>query len=463
MNRSFRYFFSLTFLFFSLFAWGQDRVTREPIDTAYMVRVEEMIDSLERVERIKEVVRGYEMRLLEEESSLHYEELFPLLRGGVQYWSNKRFNERDGRFARYGCESVDVVTEVAPLAVTYLLEVAGVKGRSKLPRLLTANAISLALNTSLCMGLKNMVHEWRPNGTNRESFPSHHTALAFLGATVLDREYGHVSPWISVGGYAAASGTGFLRLLHNAHYINDVFMGAGIGVLSAQLGYFVADRIYGADGIRRPRTGLQDLQRFARFWERPSSVGLISGSHWTSKRIGADGFEVLASDFTGKVMLRSASTYYTGVELSEFLSEHWGVEGRLLTAVTQVKADVWGSTAVHSADVMGAHLNQWEVSASVKYSVPFRLDQRVWFRATVGDYVTEETDFGYADGVVSEAGCATFVRIPSSHRLMVGGGMGVDILSSRRYVAGIAVDYGHVFSPLFRNRVGISTVWRILL
>lgn len=464
MRRSLAYGFCLTFFLFSHLAWGQERVTREAVDTAYMVRVEQMIDSLERVQKIKEVVRQYEAERMKEESSLHYEEMLPLLRGGIQYWSNKDFNDREGRFGTYDGETADIATEVAPLAVTYLLEIAGVKGRSKLPRLLTANAISIALNTGLCMGLKNTVHEWRPNRTDHKSFPSHHTALAFLGATILDREYGHLSPWISVGGYAAATSTALLRIQHNAHYINDVFMGAGIGVMSAQLGYFFADKIYGAEGIRQPHTTLHDLQRFARFWDCPTSLALLSGSNWTSKRIGEDAFQIMASDFGGKVTLRTASTYYTGVEYSQFLSRHWAVDVRLLAMITQVKADVSGSATLHAADVMGQHLNQWEGAASLKYSVPFKLEQRVSFRLSLGDCFTEETRFRYEETYSSASPSATtFLRIPRSHKLLVGGGIGVDVLNSRRYVAGIQIDYSHVFSPIFPNRVSISTLWRILL
>lgn len=479
MKHSHSYFLSLILTLFPIVSWGQERVSREPVDTAYMARVEQMIDSLERVQQVKAAVHQYEIHLLQEETTLHYEELLPLLRGSIQYLSNKNFNEREGRFRTYDHETADVVTEFTPLAVTYVLEIAGVKGRSKLPRLLTANAISLALNTGLCMGLKNSVNEWRPNQQNSHSFPSHHTAMSFLGATILDREYGHISPWISVGGYTAATTTALLRIQHNAHYVNDVFMGAGIGILSAQFGYFLADKIYGADGIRQPYVDLQDFQRFAHFWERPTSLALISGSNWTSKRIQQDAFQVLASDFTGNVTLRTASTYYTGVEYTHFFSQNWAAEARLLAEITQVKADISGSSNIHSANIMGQHLNQWEAAAAIKYSVPFKLEQRISFRLMLGDCFTPKTTFHYDTSTFSSfphaddfstvetlnpnTSATAFLRIPHSHKFLLGAGFGVDMLNSRRYVAGIQVDYSHVFSPIFPNRLSISTVWRILL
>jgi len=471
----------LLILILSLFPFlsrGQRNVVREPVDTAYISRVEQMIDSLERVQKVKEAVQKYESHLLREESTLHYEEMLPLLRGSIQYLSNNTFNEREGRFRTYSHETADAILELSPLAVTYLLEIAGVKGRSKLPRLLTANAISVALTSGLSLGLKRISHERRPNQQDYNSFPSHHTALAFLGASILDREFGHVSPWISVGGYSAATATAMLRLQHNAHYVNDIFMGAGIGVLSAQLGYFFADKFYGTKGIRQPHADLQDFYRFARFWGKPTSLALFSGSNWTSKHIHQNAFQILAPDFTGNVTLRTASTYYAGVEYSHFFSPYWAAEARVQTAITQVKTDISGSSSLHSVNVMAQHLNQWEAIAALKYSVPFKLEQRISFRLMLGDCYTHDTTFDYdlstfsassseslsaAIPLAASTSNSSFVRIPSSHKFLIGGGLGVDVMSTRRYVAGIQIDYSHVFSPILPNRLSISTLWRILL
>lgn len=449
---------------------GQEGVvSRTPVDSTYMANIERMIDSVERVQQAQVAVRDFEKGLMRDEMKLHAEEMLPLLRGGVQYFTNKRFNERDGRFRDHGHSTGDYLPAFSPLAVTYALEIAGVKGRSKWQRLVTANAFAFALNTGLSWGAKHTFREWRPNMTDRESFPSGHSAVAFLSASILEREYGYLSPWVGVGGYAVATGTSLLRLRHDAHYVNDVFMGAGIGIVSAQLGYFLADRIFGGDGIRAPRAGMDDVRRFARFLQQPTSLALVSGSNWTNKRIGGSGFRVLDAGFAGTVRLRTASTFYSGVEYSHYITSSWAAEARLLTAVTQVKADV-SSTSLHSADVMGQHLNQWELLASVKYSLPVSLERRASFRVSVGDCFTERADFRYdtqsasvAVAVASACGSSVFVRVPQSHRLQLGCGIGVDVLSRRKYVAGLQLDYSHVFSPIFPNRLGVSTMWRILL
>lgn len=470
MKRCLINLFVIASILYSVAVKGQNGVVaRTPVDSSYMANIERMIDSVERVQQAQIVVHDYEKKLMRDEMSMHVEEMLPLLRGGIQYFSNKRFNERDGRFREHDHSGSDYLPAFSPLAATYVLEIAGVKGRSKWQRLVTANAFAFALNTGISWGAKHTFREWRPNMSDRESFPSAHSAVAFLSASILEREYGYLSPWISVGGYAVATGTSLLRLHHDAHYINDVFMGAGIGIVSAQLGYFLADRIFGSDGIRAPHAGMGDVRRFARFLQQPTSFALVSGSNWTSKHIGGSAFHILDAGFAGTVRIRTASTFYSGVEYSHFFTSSWAAEARLLTAVTQMKADV-SSTSLHSADVMGRHLNQWELLASIKYSLPINLERRAAFRLSVGDCFTEEADFRYdtqstsaAISAVSTSGSSVFLRIPQSHKLQLGCGIGVDVLSQRKYVAGIQLDYSHVFSPIFPNRLSISTLWRILL
>ncbi|HRN46930.1 MAG TPA: phosphatase PAP2 family protein, partial [Niabella sp.] len=42
---------------------------------------------------------------------------------------------------------------------------------------------------------------------------------------------------------AVATGTGVLRMLNNRHWLGDVVAGAGIGIASTKLAYFIHDRI----------------------------------------------------------------------------------------------------------------------------------------------------------------------------------------------------------------------------
>jgi len=86
--------------------------------------------------------------------------------------------------------------------------------------------------------LKKTVPLERPYG-GAYSFPSGHTAITMMSAHILFKEYKDTSPWIGVGGYLMATTTGVFRMLNRAHWISDVAMGAGIGLLGAEVGYWM--------------------------------------------------------------------------------------------------------------------------------------------------------------------------------------------------------------------------------
>ena len=71
------------------------------------------------------------------------------------------------------------------------LKVSGVKGRSSWGRMLASNAMSVALMAGIVNSLKYSAQVERPDGTDLRSFPSGHTATAFMTATMLNKEYGY--------------------------------------------------------------------------------------------------------------------------------------------------------------------------------------------------------------------------------------------------------------------------------
>ncbi|MCX6225677.1 MAG: phosphatase PAP2 family protein [Bacteroidia bacterium] len=46
-----------------------------------------------------------------------------------------------------------------------------------------------------------------------------------------------------MAGYTVAAGTGFMRMYNNRHWLTDVAAGAGIGILSTKLAYWVFPKI----------------------------------------------------------------------------------------------------------------------------------------------------------------------------------------------------------------------------
>ncbi|HKX85226.1 MAG TPA: phosphatase PAP2 family protein, partial [Flavobacterium sp.] len=109
----------------------------------------------------------------------------------------------------------------------------------------------LILSTTV-LGLKSMTKVKRPDGSSNNSFPSGHTATAFAGAEFLWQEYKDKSIWYGIGGYAVAIGTGLFRVYNNRHWITDVAAGAGIGILSTKIAYWlyptINKKVFGSRG-----------------------------------------------------------------------------------------------------------------------------------------------------------------------------------------------------------------------
>ena len=85
--------------------------------------------------------------------------------------------------------------------------------------------------------LKKLTAVPRPDTHSLNSFPSGHTAQAFVAATFLHKEYGIENPLLSVLAYSTATGVGLLRIMNNRHWISDVLVGAGIGIIATHLAY----------------------------------------------------------------------------------------------------------------------------------------------------------------------------------------------------------------------------------
>lgn len=133
----------------------------------------------------------------------------------------------------------DDYLQYGPAVAWMGLSVAGVKGRSKPLDRALIGVLAYGMSTVVVLGLKHSTNELRPDGSDYLSFPSGHTANAFTGARLLDREFGSVSPWIPLSGYTIASSTGILRMTNDKHWISDVLVGAGIGLLSSEVAYRV--------------------------------------------------------------------------------------------------------------------------------------------------------------------------------------------------------------------------------
>lgn len=145
--------------------------------------------------------------------------------------------------------SIDDFSQYAPTVSVYALNVFGVKGKNNFKDRTIIMATSYAIMTSSVFALKSIAKIERPDGTTNNSFPSGHTANAFAGAEFLWQEYKDKSIWYGIAGYAVATGTGVFRMVNNRHWLTDVAAGAGIGILSTKIAYwlhpFINEKIFG--------------------------------------------------------------------------------------------------------------------------------------------------------------------------------------------------------------------------
>lgn len=146
-------------------------------------------------------------------------------------------------------KSADDYLQYSPFAVMVGLKALGVESRSSWGRMVVSDAFSAALMAGIVGTLKNTTNVTRPDGSNNKSFPSGHTATAFMTATMLTKEYGCVSPWIGVGSYSVAAATGLMRVANNKHWLSDVLTGAGVGILATEAGYWITDLIFKDKGL----------------------------------------------------------------------------------------------------------------------------------------------------------------------------------------------------------------------
>ncbi|MGL4292502.1 MAG: phosphatase PAP2 family protein [Bacteroidales bacterium] len=220
----------------------------------------------------------------------------------------------------------DDYLQYSPGALVLGLKLAGVEGRSSWARMGVSDAFSIALCTGLVNSIKYSTKVMRPDGSTRNSFPSGHTAVAFMTATMLHKEYGMTrSPWYSIGGYSLALATGISRQLNNRHWVSDVMMGAAIGIFSTELGYFLADLIFKDRGIVRKDKDyrLYDVNH------NPSFLGVYMGVNFLMDKRRSNGDHII----------EQAEGNTAAIEGAWFFNRNWGIGSRFGVTGVRLRVD----------------------------------------------------------------------------------------------------------------------------
>ncbi|MBO4721581.1 MAG: phosphatase PAP2 family protein [Muribaculaceae bacterium] len=311
---------------------------------------------------------------------------------------------------------IDNYTQYLPLALTIGMKIGGVESRSDWPRFWASAAASSAIMAGLVNGIKYTASEMRPDGSTRNSWPSGHTATAFLAATILHKEYGLTrSPWYSVGAYTVATATGVMRVLNNRHWISDVLSGAGIGILSVELGYGLMDLLFKQRGLQRG-----DLNVYPDLRANPSFFAISMGIGLGNKNLTLPAFnfdipsEIMdgeSSDSDAPLELKFRSATAVGVEGAYFFNPYIGVGGRLRVKATPING--WSKFALSEEEerkdffkdplfensfqninltIESDHITEFAADAGVYFSLPFSSRFAVGSKLLFGRSVMDDID-----------------------------------------------------------------------
>lgn len=132
---------------------------------------------------------------------------------------------------------IDDYLQFVPVAEMYIADIYGLKAKNHWFNQTKYLFISNLISSAITHGLKRVAKKKRPNGSPN-SFPSGHTTFAFTNAAVLYNEFEDSSPILAYSGYAFATITGAFRMINNKHWLSDVLVGAGVGILATELVYY---------------------------------------------------------------------------------------------------------------------------------------------------------------------------------------------------------------------------------
>ena len=419
----------------------------QPVDSFYLAT----LDSMMQAEKVQQLALGliqrYEELRLKEEMRLSLEGVQPLLRGVIMSFTERGYHNIPAQFQSYSSTAhfVDYLPAVAPMATAWMLRLTGVQSRSTPRRMATASALSMALTAGFTLGLNTTVNEQSPDLHTQHAFPSGHAALAFASATILSREYGHYSPWITLGSYTCATATQALRLHHNRHWANDIFMGAGLGVLSTNLAYYLTDKIYGAEGVNRIELRKRDLLRTILFMDRPTGLRVLSGTEVGDRKA------TLYTDDAEAQIITSAA-FSTGLELNYYFTPIFSLDAIVKAATSTAKLNAEAGGYAVASSYTGDRLNIYHADLAAHFSAPLQSTVRTGFRPMAG--IRHTTSCQFSDGN------STFY-LPAETRFTLGFGIDMELLSSRNYLVGFSGEYQHTFNAHFSNRYTISSFWKL--
>lgn len=132
---------------------------------------------------------------------------------------------------------IDDYLTVVPVVEMYTADALGVKSLNHWFDQSKYLFMSNLLSSTITASLKIITKKSRPEGED-DSFPSGHSTFAFTNAAVLFNEFNDTSPYLAYSGYLVSTSVGLLRMMNDRHWLSDVLVGAGIGIISTEIIYY---------------------------------------------------------------------------------------------------------------------------------------------------------------------------------------------------------------------------------
>ncbi len=364
----------------------------------------------------------------------------------------------------------DYLQFFGPVA-TVGLKIAGYEGRSDWPRLFTSAAMSYGIMAVLVNSIKYTAKEMRPDGSTANSWPSGHTATAFVGATMLHKEYGLTrSPWFSVLGYGTATATGVMRVLNNRHWISDVLSGAGIGIMSGELAYALSDLIFKGKGLLRG-----DISGENSIIDHPSFFSVSMGIGFGTRNIDFDMTKFTRDDGwddgEGNFNLKFNASTAVAAEGAYFFNKYIGVGGRLrvnsapIRGWSNIEKFAWSDVASFFSQaedeeeykamqklinldktefiIKSDHLTEFAADLGLYLNIPLSSRFALGTKFLVGRSIMQEVDLdAHLEGTVFDLGAGFLVDTEKPYEIewdyfTVGGN------NTMKYGTGISLTYAY--------------------
>ncbi|HET8858520.1 phosphatase PAP2 family protein [Marivirga sp.] len=158
--------------------------------------------------------------------------------------NNSQFEKdlRDDIRAKVGNDfqfRIDDYFQFAPIVEMYFADALNIKAKNHWFDQTKYLLISNLITSVITKGLKRATLKTRPDFSSNLSFPSGHTSFSFTNASVLMHEFKDSAPVLAYSGFFFSTTTGAFRMINNRHWISDVLVGAGIGILVTELVYYL--------------------------------------------------------------------------------------------------------------------------------------------------------------------------------------------------------------------------------